>query len=403
MLLAVLVRLPFQPGLDADILVRWIRAIQSNGLATIYAGTGVNYPPVSLYLLTVAGWLESHFPQVLRADDRALIGLIKLPAVAADVLTALLIARAARGQTPFRRTLVFAAYAFNPAIWYVAAYWTQLDALYTLALVWSLVLLLRHEVVAAWLAWTIAIAVKLQSIAFAPLLLVASLRRSFIPAVSRGVLVSLIAAAVILAPFVAAEQIENLVRACTTLAPRVDESAFNFWYLVRLGDVHMVSSSLHPLGLPTSYKEIGIALFGTWAALICALVWRNRGTSLALAAALLSLAVYLFLTEAHERFLFPALGFLLLAAADRAGSSRRLWYAYALLSLTFLFNLISVASFAPELWTNIIAVQPPYSGLIATLKTLALGAAATNLAVFGLLMVELGSGAIVRGATGRQH
>ena len=61
-------------------------------------------------------------------------------------------------------------YALNPAIWYVSSIWGQTDSLYTVFVVASVVLLERGWVVPAWLCYSLAFATKLQSFAFAPLL-----------------------------------------------------------------------------------------------------------------------------------------------------------------------------------------------------------------------------------------
>src|SRR5262249_6374435 len=139
LLLALLVRLPFlipqfQPSADLVIFIRWVRLIQAQGLANSYNGTGIDYPPLSLYWLAARGWLESPLPAAMRNGDDALTVLLKLPSIVADVGTTWLIALALRNKTPWLRLLACALWAFNPAIWYIAAYWAQLDAVYSLFL-----------------------------------------------------------------------------------------------------------------------------------------------------------------------------------------------------------------------------------------------------------------------------
>ena len=116
----------------------------------VYTTAQANYPPFSLYLLAGAAAIESRLPAALRAGDRALNALVKLPAVLADVVTAGLIAWALRGARPAVRVLAPVLYLFNPGVWFVSAYWGQTDSLYTMFLVAAVVFLGQAAVVPAW-------------------------------------------------------------------------------------------------------------------------------------------------------------------------------------------------------------------------------------------------------------
>ncbi|MEP7198708.1 MAG: hypothetical protein ABI874_02715 [Chloroflexota bacterium] len=397
--LALLARLPFalapsHDSVDLDAFARWVRLIQTRDLTTIYDGTRIDYPPLSIYLFAALGWLESQLPDAWRAGDGALRVLLKFPSIIGDLLTVGVIALALRGHSARTRTGACALYAFNPAIVYVTAYWAQLDALYTLFLVGAVVLLARNRVAWAWLAFTLALAIKLQSLALAPLLIIATWRRHGARSLFVGISISVMAGALIALPWLRAGRLGDLASAITTVVPRVDDSAYNFWYLLLRGRVHDFSSELHPLSLPWSYKAIGSGLFVAFAALVGVLLWRRRASALAVAAALLNMGLFMFLTEVHERYLFPTIAFALLAAVGwdepHANTLQRArWLMFALLTLTFLFNLMSIASPAPSLWTNVVATQPPYTTLILILKGLALVVAAINCVVFVGLMVEL--------------
>jgi hypothetical protein len=120
---------------------------------------------------------------------------------------------------------------------------------------------------------------------------------------------------------------------------------------------------------------------------VLAAVRRRRLASPALAAALLALGLFVLLTEVHERFMFPTLALLLLALG-RAARPARLGWAYAALSLTFAFNLVTVGPFSPLPTFNLVAAQGNTPGLLA-LKALALACAALNVAMLAWLVVAL--------------
>jgi hypothetical protein len=192
------------------------------------------------------------------------------------------------------------------------------------------------------------------------------------------------------APWLLGGQAYNLLCAIVPHAgPRVSVSAYNGWYLLLFGRVHNVSSLLHPLSLPLAYREIGMVLYGLFTAGVLVLVWRDRARNLALPAAVLALGMFNLLTEIHERFLFPSVALLALASAAAAReSSPRLGWAYAALSATFLFNLVTIAPFTPVWGGNLVALQAQ-TPIAQALKALALLAAAVNLLVMVALSIAL--------------
>ena len=103
--------------------------------------------------------------------------------------------------------------------------------------------------------------------------------------------------------------------------PQIVVTAYNLWYLLRLGNIHQVPSSLHPAGLPWTDFQLGVAAWLAFVTLVAVLLWRRRGTALAVPAALLCLGLFMLLPHIRERYLLAALPFLLLAAAD--GTARR--------------------------------------------------------------------------------
>jgi hypothetical protein len=131
------------------------------------------------------------------------------------------------------------------------------------------------------------------------------------------------------------------------------------------------------------------------------ITWRRPGRA-ALAAAVLCLAMYVLLAQVRERYLFPVPALLLLAAADRppaperaatAGTRPRLrmpglWWAYGLLSLTFLFNLITIAPFTTALGENPI-VTPAGTPFLAFRQAVALLVAAVHVGILMALVVDL--------------
>lgn len=398
LLAGLLIRLPFalidfHVGVDLQIFMDWGQKIHLGGLQNIYNSGNVNYPPLLLYLFGAAAWIEAQLPPSIGAHP--LVALIKLPSVIADMLTACLIALVWWRISAREALLATALYLFNPAIWYISAYWGQTDSIYALFLCAAVVALDRNRTLTAWVAYALALATKPQSLSLAFLLIIWTLilrkPRDWLIA-TMGVAIT---GAILISPWLLAGQLGDVIQTYATLpnqAPRVDVSAYDLWYLLRLGRVHNLSSELHPLGGPVSYQTIGIVLFGSFAAVVAALGVVRR--NFFLTAATLALGAFMLLTQVHERYLFPTLALLALASI----SQPRLWFMYGLLTLTFLYNLITIAPFTPLLGSNLIAWQDPASIVppwAALLQGLSLGAAGLNILALAWLVVELARTRIV--------
>ena len=398
--LGLLVRLPFlatdyRNSVDVEGYRHWGEAVNTRGIAAIYDEPGVTYPPLLLY------WFG--FAASVAGDERALNALIKLPMVVADLLTAALLAwaagqRAAPEKERRGPLLACALYLFNPALWYVSAYWGQTDSVYTHFLVGVVLMLAEGHYLPAWVGWALGLATKLQSIALLPLLAVVTLRHGA-AALMRGGAVAAVVGATLAAPWLLVGRAGELARASLTPSPgpSVVVSAFNGWYLLLGGQAHNVSSHLRPFGLPVTYQQIGVVLFGAFALLVTIFVWRQGARWLALPAALLGLGLFMLLTEIHERYLFPVLPFLLLAAIRGEGQAGRGWnrglvLVYGLLSLTFLFNLVTIAPPPGTLGINLVEAGAE-TGFLAALKGLALVTAGVHLGVMLWLVWLIARGA----------
>ena len=406
LVVGLLVRLPFA-GIDThlsnDITVftQWARMVELRGLGAIYQGTGINYPPLTLYLLGGAALLDTY---VLHGGDSALIALIKLPGILSDVATAGLLAWALRRRGPRYSLGVCALYLFNPAVWYVSALWGQTDAVYTLPLVAGVIALERGRLVPAWVAYALALATKPQSLALAPVLVAGTLARRGLRGLATGAGAALLVALGLALPWLLAGNLADAASAYTHVqaSPWLDVSGYNLWYLLYGGQVRGVPFGAHLRGVPVSDQVAGLALFAALAGLTFLITWRRAGNE-ALAAAVLCLAMYVLLAQVRERYLFPVPALLLLAAAQRAPRPARaateaarsprfrmpgLWWAYGLLSLTFLFNLVTIAPFTTALGQNLI-VTPADTPFLVFRQQVALLVAAIHLCILIALLVDL--------------
>ena len=164
-------------------------------------------------------------------------------------------------------------------------------------------------------------------------------------------------------------------------------SAYNFWYLVRAGQVHGVPSNLLLPGLPMTYLVAGALLSALCTVMTLARLFARRPAPghVALGSAVISLGVFLFFVNMHERYALPAVVALVVAAAT--GSP--VWNPYAMLSTTFFFNLVTIAPFSSALGANLVAVADA-SARGVVLRAGSLAAAAINVALLLWLWRVLG-------------
>jgi hypothetical protein len=147
---------------DLGFFASWAQTLANVGPGSFYASAAsANYPPGYPYLLWLVGLLAQPLAHLLgTTSDQAIVALIKLPAIAADMAIALLLYRAGRRWLGVRAGLVAAAlYLFIPVTWYDSALWGQVDAVGAVVMLASLLLLIDgwSEAAAALAAFSILV------------------------------------------------------------------------------------------------------------------------------------------------------------------------------------------------------------------------------------------------------
>jgi hypothetical protein len=325
-----------------------------------YAGATatVDYPPLALWELGLAGqlywmWSGRRFP-----NATPLNAFVKLPSVAAEIgLTLLLFAlvRARLGVAAARLTA--AAYWINPAALVDASILGYLDAQYVLPAIAALAAAVAGWPLAAGALIAASILTKAQGLFIAPAVAAAiwmtsatEQRMARLLAATAGGLAVTIA---VVAPVAAAGGWPNMVQALGRLATHdmLSANAANLWWVI--GYLLRVRYSVHDLGLWAAIaaparilgiqrviaigypdpRTIGIGL--TTAAIGWALWTASRAASrtphpaprtphpdLWLLAGLAGFLVHAYATlsaQVHENHLFAAVPLLVLAAAGRRG------------------------------------------------------------------------------------
>jgi hypothetical protein len=286
--------------------------------------------------------------------------------------------------------LATAAYALNPGVVYVSAFWTQAEALWVLPIVLGLLAVERGRFVLAWLAFAAGVLTKPQAAAFLPLLLLATWRQAPPSSWLTGPLAALGLALASAVPWWLTGHAGDVVQVYLGLPGAdawVSGSAYNLWYLWLLGGTHQVPADM-PLVGDLTYQHAGWLLFGL---LLGWVLWhagkRRAAPSLYLSAATLWLGLAVLLTQTHERYFHPVLPLLLLAPELYAARSR-LWLVWTAVTLAYAYNLITVLPFDGFPGPSLIAETA--GGLrVLVLRGLSLVAAGTFVASLIVLAASL--------------
>jgi hypothetical protein len=131
---------------DLGLFESWATTLARVGPGELYATAGsANYPPGFLYVLWLIGSIAGPIATLLgTTSGHAIVLMLKVPAIVADVAIAGLAYRLAGRWLGRRAGLVAAAlYLFVPVTWYDSALWGQVDAFGALVMLAALVLLIE--------------------------------------------------------------------------------------------------------------------------------------------------------------------------------------------------------------------------------------------------------------------
>jgi dolichyl-phosphate-mannose-protein mannosyltransferase len=322
---------------------------------------GVDHLPGDLWFLWLIGHVYHWFSPTMQVQRFGFLFLLKLVPSLADVgIGLLLFAIANRPAGPRIGLLAAAGYLFNPAAIFVGAIWGQWDAVSAFFMVLALWLMLRGNPIWALPALTWGCLIKPQFAVLLPLVLLAWWRWRVRPADGtvpsgqprwREAGVALAAALASVGVFLALALPFSVgvppLPTRWTIAERatyaldrfkiVSANAFNLWGVVAHRNLKTPDSQAALVGL--SYQTWGALLLGAVIIATLALFWRRPTPDMAIWAALaLMLALFMFPTLMHERYLLPAvvLGVLVSALAPR------LWWIGAGLTFSYLANLVVV-------------------------------------------------------------
>ena len=329
--------------------IPWTQTIQQSGLLHVYAASSdIDYPPIFLTILGINSVLMAPIQSGNPSD--IFIILTKLFSVLAELATIGIVYVWLPRDTRLK-WIIPLALALSPGLIATTAFWGQTDSILTLFLVLSIVTLNRNQPRASWIWFSVAMLMKFQAIVLLPMLGILSIRRFGIRSTFVGILLAGVIFGVVLAPFIISSGTANALRpftGATNRYPVVTVNAFNLWYLVipPLWGLLPTYPSLIPLDTNVllanlSIRQISLLLFAGYVLWIVIVMWRQYAVKREfLWAAALYMGFFMLPTQMHERYLYPAVVFSLVAIAQE----KRVWPIVAILALTYTINIVIVAT-----------------------------------------------------------
>ncbi len=284
--------------------------------------------------------------------------LVKLPSILAEVGIGWLIYRIILwlGLSEKKARWGAALFLFNPAVFYNSSIWGQTDGLINFFMLGGIFLLLKKKYLPGILTIFLSFYFKLSLLIFIPFVLLWLWKeKADFKKVAVGVVFSLVFFLVLSLPFIK----DNpwiwfkelyLGRILGGQGNMLTGNAFNLWAILFGVDLTRPDTGWW-LGL--SYKMWGQILFAATSLLITVKIIRTKAEKKILFSvlALVSMFSFLFLTNMHERYLYPALPYLALLV----GLGEVSFWFYVLISFVHLLNLYNLWFYPHyDFWINLL-------------------------------------------------
>lgn len=293
---------------DLNLFKNWASTASNNLLQVYSVARSADYPPLYMYALFLIGKLAS----ILKLNSYYTL-LLKLPSIAADIITSILIYKLSRKKLSLELSMMLAAfYIFNPAVLINSTIWGQVDSLFTLIVIAAVYMLSEKKIGTSSALFAAAVMMKPQGIIFLPVLFFELVRQKDIKNFLKAAVIGLSTAFIIILPFSISMGFTWIFKLYTNTVgeyPYASVNAFNFFSLI--GKNYAKDTTVF-LGL--SYHNWGM-LFIVLITLFCWFInIIGNNVEFASAGALVLIAgVFTFSASMHERYLFPALALAILA------------------------------------------------------------------------------------------
>lgn len=334
------------PGFYVDVndWFGWAVRLNEVGYSKFYSDQLFSdYAPGFLYVLSILGFLKN----TLNLDEGIFYLLLKTPAILSEIILGVLIYKdTVKLGSLFYARLAGSLILFNPAFIFNSAVWGQIDGILALFFYLAIYFLRLNKLVLSSVLIGISFLIKPQTVAVLPLYFLFFIRYFTVKNSVRLTVPFLLVILIFSLPFFISKPFTGLLNQIINAAnvyPYTSLFAFNFWGAVGFWVPDNLSQGI-------SYKVIGIILLGIYW-IIISLFYFKKSINIYSMAALATLGFYFLPTRIHERYLYPAIPFLILAAMVL--KSRLLIFLTVFLSGLHFLNLYYVYVYYNEIYPDL--------------------------------------------------
>ena len=291
----------------------WAAAVYEYGPSGFYtSGIFADYPPGYMYVLYVLGLIQEVF--AIDVNGTLFTLIVKMPAIIAEVITAVLIYRIAVKEIGRMFALLCGALVlFNPAMFFDSSVWGQIDAVFILFIILALYYLKKENYILGAVFYIASVLIKPQGLMLAPVVglcyVYALFKKGGLKQALVGIFGGLIAAAavvfVIVYPFTGDQEpvwILEQYREAVNFYQYASLNAFNLYAMIGAN----WAGSSDPF-LLLNYQTWGMIFILLICVSIVFLQWKTREKRpLFDLSGFLILSIFMFAHAMHERYMLPA-------------------------------------------------------------------------------------------------
>ena len=328
---------------DMSCFIAWADMVYNDGFHKFYETMTEGYPPGYIYILYVIGWLRHLFS--IPWDSATSDILTKMPSILTDMGMGYLIYKVASEK--FRETgaaLLAAVYLFCPAILLDSVVWGQTDSIYVVFIAWMFYLIAKKKLIPSYFLFALAILLKPQAMMFAPVLIYGIIDHVFLQdfnwkkfGINLGMGLTAILCMVISVLPYGLQKVISLYTNTVGSFEYASVNAYNFWTLC---GKNWISQGEAKLGL--TYQTWGtiFILLIIIATVFISFRCKKTEAKYSYIGAVLIIGIFMFSVRMHERYMYPAMAFLLLAYVMKP--RRDVFILYCLSAMHFFYNVAHV-------------------------------------------------------------
>lgn len=348
LLFGLIFRLVFSilPGfkIDVDAWFAWAERLNQVGLPNFYSDQiWTNYAPGYLYLLYFLGWVKG----LLNISDAQFYLILKLPSIFAEVILGLFIYKLIKRKSFFWANIAATSVLLNPVFIFNSAIWGQIDGFFSLILFLTIYFLIEKKIILSSIFFGLAFLIKPQAIALLPAIILYLIKNFSIENIIRMLLPTVLTILIMSLPFFINQPFTGIIQLFSNMLSDysyISLFAYNSWGAV--GFWVPDNQSWNNL----SYQNWGYILFGIYWAIITYFYFKKK-LSLFSLAALATLSFYFLPTRIHERYLYPAIIFLIVYSFSI--KSKLLITLTVILSVIHFLNLYYVYVYYNEFYLKL--------------------------------------------------